>query len=350
MANKKQQKQRPQLQPALPLKISPDLARYVRDLSADLSSRWERYGPTFEAKWRSLDQSQRARLMEENGITKLDNFYVPEWNVYDLRAKPDILLDMLKYRATAELSEQFHKGPVNGSSDLDFTDLRMLESGIGPFPTGVKAYTILHDGDQYGNASRPSTRPLQHLPCCRAARATSVSLKPLASSSSDGKVIYSRLSTPLSTTQSTETAAFLLQLLHLRDGITDEDASNKVTIEVVLDIVRRHKWSLDRHWSLLGVKAGMLADKVEDWFTTQPGLISDKQGQKLPVHTDKYLSPCLVHVLHDLAKNNTFWTYVVALLQELQGFGQDREGYDVLRLSSRFRDYFGWDSETFEVA
>ncbi|GKT47736.1 uncharacterized protein ColSpa_07917 [Colletotrichum spaethianum] len=339
MVKQKEQKQTPRLQPAPPLQISSDLARYVRDLFMDLSSRWERYGPTFEATWRSFNGDERSRVMEENDTTELDDYYVPEWNADDIAAKPEFLLDIIRYRATARLSEQCHKGSANNPSDFDFAARRMRESGIGPFPTGIKAYTIFQDGDEYGEAyiainqkiaaSFLLPRDKAHLCVPQTSGELVLGRQGHILQALNSMVKYTWERDPkeqarqLKATQSTETAALLLQLIHLSDDATDESASDNVTAKVVLDTARHHKKSLDRHWNLLGVEAGMLANKVEEWFTTQPGLIPDKQGQKLPVNTGKYLSPCLFDFVHDLAKNNVFWAYIVALLLELQGLEQD---------------------------
>ena len=102
----------------------------IKELQRDLAKKYRIHGARIEEIWRSFDKGQRARavkagaaegaVLKEPGDRLLGNVYkiMPETNLRDITEPgSDYLLDILKYRATKSLCEQYREGANNAPGD-----------------------------------------------------------------------------------------------------------------------------------------------------------------------------------------------------------------------------------------
>lgn len=94
-------------------------SEYLTELHQDFAQRYKLHGPRLEQIWRSLSPKQRAVEVGADVVLKhlknksLGNLFlmIPERNLRDLTTNPEYPLDMLRHRATTDLTERYAKGP-----------------------------------------------------------------------------------------------------------------------------------------------------------------------------------------------------------------------------------------------
>lgn len=99
----------------------------VKTLQYDLARKFERHGSRLKQMWRSLDQEERENVLRDASADRsvLKDLHdtslgrvcrlIPEWDLRDLTPpSSDVLLDILKHRATTPFVEQYING-VDGA-------------------------------------------------------------------------------------------------------------------------------------------------------------------------------------------------------------------------------------------
>ncbi|KAJ5531293.1 hypothetical protein N7527_004686 [Penicillium freii] len=94
-------------------------ATLLNELHSDLARKYQKHAAAVETIWKSFSPDERAKCLKagaaDGAVLKhpldrsLGDVYkvIPELNLNDIMSNPDFLLNILKYRATATLFEQF---------------------------------------------------------------------------------------------------------------------------------------------------------------------------------------------------------------------------------------------------
>jgi hypothetical protein len=137
----------------------------VRNLHHDLARKFERHGPRVKQMWRSLGQEERENVLRDGSVdrsvlkdphdTSLCRVcrLIPEWNLRDLTPpSSDILLDILKYRATTPLMEQYINGVDGAPGDHEHIHHSVQRNGfrLSDTSTYKDCYTLFVEEEQYG--------------------------------------------------------------------------------------------------------------------------------------------------------------------------------------------------------
>ncbi|KAB5535290.1 hypothetical protein GE09DRAFT_1227276 [Coniochaeta sp. 2T2.1] len=75
---------------------------------------------------------------------------------------------------------------------------------------------------------------------------------------------------------------------------------------------------LERKQEALMTESELLADAVQTWFDTRPGLVANEKGETWPLHTDKHIGPAFFDVHRDAAKSAVISPHLAHLLQILE--------------------------------
>lgn len=147
---------------------------FVREIHGDLARKYRRHVTAIDTAWRSLDRPDRIRCMKdgaEDGAVlrdpsdvSLGNVYkiIPEWNLRDVTGpNSDFLLEMLKFRATTSLFQQYRAGP-NGDphqgdraiieESMAKRNLRLVEPYTDCYTFFLGAEEGNGSGDMYGTS------------------------------------------------------------------------------------------------------------------------------------------------------------------------------------------------------
>lgn len=78
---------------------------------------------------------------------------IPEWNLHDITEPGlDFLLDLLKFRATKTLCEQYCAGVNGAKGDRHFIEEMMNTKGLRCAQPFKNCYTLFVDGELYGSS------------------------------------------------------------------------------------------------------------------------------------------------------------------------------------------------------
>lgn len=327
----------------------PDAAAAVKELHRDLKRKYRLHGSKLETLWRSFGKGLRTEAMQagaaEGSILKHRNDaslgvvckLVPEWNFRDV-TKPDsdFLLDLLRYRATTTLLEQYSGDhPLNSPGGdyghiMDMIRTRNLrhvdESRLR------NSFTVFMDEDeQYGRCFNI----MQEADRSELLRDMDLAFRTgLAVPRTTGEFILTRQSCLLqtlniiiedildigSTTRSqkkppqkdTDAAIAAMGKLSVQARPT------KLSLPELLDAANDQRGSLNEHLNLLSTEPVVLAYAVNMAFFSRPELVLDEKGRQLPVHTDRYISAATFEAVFGAVKAAATWTYFFRLLQLLQ--------------------------------
>ncbi|GAO19768.1 hypothetical protein UVI_02041690 [Ustilaginoidea virens] len=320
-------------------------ADHLRELYGDLSRKYKTHSAAIARIWRSLDGPQRAKcfkagaaggvVLQHSADKSLGDVYkfVPEMNLRDV-AKPgsDFLLHLLQHRATVPLSEQYCRGVVDGElGDHGFILKMMTEKGLRHAQRFKDSYTLFYDDEEYGNSITIVSGRAESL----AALAPGIRAQVVVPQSM-GELIITRQTT-------------ILQLLNIliedileagADGRSQKPAPKKpagpasqalprltsstrgqqpkLTVPEVSASAHEQQLCLEDHLELMLTEPRALAHVVNIRFFTQPELVADEKGRRLPVHTDRHISPVLYEAVQDAVRGVSIWSYINLLLQRLQ--------------------------------
>ncbi|KAM0249261.1 hypothetical protein ACHAP5_002913 [Fusarium lateritium] len=319
----------------------------IKELHGDLARKYKTHGPKVEAAWRSFNRLQRAKCMKEgmaegavlkhSSDTSLGNVYkfIPEWNLADLTdPKSDRLLDILKYRATTSLCEQYSAG-VNGSpGDFELIDEMTKKKNLRHVNSFTNCYTFFYE-EKYGESIKVSP---QHIDEVLASLRVAIDRGILVPQSL-GELILQRQLT-------------LLQCLNVivedilnegsnarKKGKPNKQSENagtlplskatrkpavKPTPQEVVASARDQKSYLEEYLSLLRSEPTVLCPGVNFQFFSRPELVPDEKGRSLPVHTDKYIGPVVFEAIHQAVQGVAIWDSITGLVDLLQKPSTDK--------------------------
>ncbi|KAK2054643.1 hypothetical protein LY76DRAFT_579619 [Colletotrichum caudatum] len=341
MGKNKQQKKKkkPQLEPAEHVFVAFDVALDVRQLSVDMSARWRRYGTGFESLWRSFSREDRAEILDiamPQAELKSRGEFIPDWDLEKMAKDPSIVVDLLRNRATTQLPDQAFVGFVDGRpSDLEVAKGK-LPALFAEAHKIANVYTAFCDGDRYGvpyKAADLKTAAAALLPHGQDDRCVPAGV---------GDLILVRQSYVLE-----KLGNVFMQVWELEPG---EQPGAKIPVNVgeiaerfmeavwpkepvatadyeyALDAARKNKALAGSYWGSLGVATGVLKDRFISYVCSQPEQMINAAGKKEPLPVDKDFDICLFNVVNDVVRHRAFWTYLVAVLVEVQG--PEGEGED----------------------
>ncbi|KAH7017420.1 hypothetical protein EDB80DRAFT_704864 [Ilyonectria destructans] len=315
----------------------------VEELHDDLARKYTTHVVRVENIWRSLNKLQRARCLKAGAAdgavlkhpfdTSLGNVYklVPELNLRDITEPgSDFLLDLLKYRATKSLFEQYCAGINGGPGDRAFIHEMMEKKGLRHAESFKDCHTFFMEG-QYGTSIRIMAEHAETLadfaPAIQAG---------LCIPQATGELILQR-------------QIFLLQSLTiLIDDILEEGsktrsrkkpptksstaataALSKLTLEApavklelpdLVSSARNQRDTFEEDLNLLSTEPVVLAHAVNFWYFSRPDLVADEKGRRLPVHTDKFISGAVFDAIHSAIQGAAIWKYIDRLLELLASF------------------------------
>ncbi|KXX74300.1 hypothetical protein MMYC01_208563 [Madurella mycetomatis] len=327
---------------------TPQKQAVLKELHGDLARKYRTHGAAIEKIWRSFDQNQRAQCMRAGAARgevlrhsmdpSMGNVckIIPEWNLRDVTdPKSDFFLDMLKHRATNSLFEQYMNGP-NGSEGDHNVILSMIHTRglrhVNPFK---HCYTFFLSEDHYGNSVRIVKDHAETL----ASFATPIN-HGFCVPQSTGELILERQITLIQCLN-----IIIDDILDLGSRTRDQKALpkksdtagltafSKLVIQSppakplladLLATAREQQVSLDEYLALLSTEPVVLAHAVNIWFFSQPELVPDEKGRRLPVHTDRYISSAVFEALHSAVKAAATWGYLARLLDLLERSSGDK--------------------------
>ncbi|KAK3939513.1 ipa protein [Diplogelasinospora grovesii] len=312
----------------------PSTTIVVKELHEDLAQKYRRHAAKVENMWRSFDKNQRTRCLKagaaEGALLKhpldrsLGNVYkfIPEWNLRDLTEPgSDILLDILKHRATKTLGEQYIGGVNGGPGDYALIDEMMHTKNLRHVDDFKDCWTFFMDGEEYGASFRILAEHAETLadfaPAIRAG---------LCIPQSTGELILNRQITLL------QSLNILIEDI-LEEGSqsrsrkqrpkkSDEEAASAALSKLTIKEAPPAKLSLpDLVASARDQKASL-----EDYLgllSAEPVVLAHA-GRSLPAHTDKYISVAFFDAVHGAVKAAAIWNYIDRLLKLLETSGADK--------------------------
>ncbi|KAM0344171.1 hypothetical protein ACHAPU_007893 [Fusarium lateritium] len=313
----------------------------LKELHSDLARKYKTHGAKVENAWRSFNRLQRTKCMKagmaEGAVlktstdTSLGNVYkfVPEWNLADI-ADPasNLLIDILKYRATKSLPEQYSQG-VNGSpGDFALIDEMTKKKNLRHVNSFTNCYTFFYD-EKYGESIKVSSEHLDQVLASLRMAIDSGILIPQAL----GELILQRQITLLQClnviigdileegSQTRKKGQSNKQSKNAPTALLAKSATTpavKLSPQEIIANARDQKSSLEEYLSLLRSEPTVLCPGVNIQFFSRPELVPDEKGRSLPVHTDKYVSAAVFETIHHAVQGIAIWESITGLIELLE--------------------------------
>jgi hypothetical protein len=318
----------------------------IKELHRDLANKYRQHGPRLEEMWHSLSQDQRKKIMQAGSRdgavlkhaedTSLENVYkfIPEWNVRDITApSSDFLLDMLKYRATVPLKDQYAAGfngrPGDHAHIVDMMQRKNLR--LNNADEYKDCYTLFLTEDGYGESVKILAEKREEVlanmkPAIQAqiivpqATGDLVLMRQMNLLQLLNIVIEDILDTASTTRTKTKrpkkpadeaTAALSKLSVH--------SPPKKVELSDLVDMAQDQVSSREDLIGLISTESTVLAHEVNFCFFSRAELVADEKGRMLPVHTDKYISGSVFDAVHGAVKTAATWNYIGRLMDLLKG-------------------------------
>lgn len=141
-----------------------DQVALLKQLRADLERKYKQHAQRVQVYWTAFDHSKRAACIKAGTLdgavlnnrqdTALGQVHriMPEWNLRDLASSnPSVLLDMLKFRATTNLFDQYRSGPNGTPGNAEFIR-RAVQNGLRPSQPRPNCYSLFMDEEHYGES------------------------------------------------------------------------------------------------------------------------------------------------------------------------------------------------------
>ncbi|KIW25228.1 uncharacterized protein PV07_08424 [Cladophialophora immunda] len=313
----------------------------VKDLHRDLVGKYNKHAAAVEQYWRSFDQGRRTQCIKAGaagGVVlkhpldrSLGNVYkiIPEINLRDItNPESDILLDLLKHRATTTLLDQYMTGLNGGPGDHAFIKQMMDTRNLhldDPDPNG---FTLFLDEDRYGQTMTIMREASQ----VRAGLAPAIRAN-LCVPQELGELILQRQLYVLQSLniviedildigsrtrdrkkpskKSDKAATTALSKLSI------QEPAKSLSIPDLITSAADQKATLEEFLTLLSTEPVVLTHAVNLCFFSRPELLPDEKGRILPVHTDKYISGAVLEAVYNAIKAVAIWSYIGRLLDLL---------------------------------
>ncbi|KAI8942788.1 hypothetical protein NX059_000831 [Plenodomus lindquistii] len=313
----------------------------VRNLHQDLVHKFQRHDSRIEEMWRSLGQKERESILRDASVdrsvladphdTSLGHVcrLIPEWNLRDLTPpSSDILLDILKYRATTPLTEQYISGVDGAVGDYEHivNSMRRHDFRFADASNYKDCYTLFLEEEQYGKSYKitPGNKDevLTNMkPAIEAGLVVPQAIGELVLMRQNYllqllNIVIEDIFDAASTTRSKTTrpiravdvATAALATLSFHSPPT------KLGISDLADSSQEQKSSWEDYITLISTEPTVLSHEVNLWFFTRPELVGDERGRSMPVHTDKYISGAVLDAVHGAVKATATWNYISKIL------------------------------------
>ncbi|KAI3320888.1 hypothetical protein HD806DRAFT_524545 [Xylariaceae sp. AK1471] len=245
-----------------------------------------------------------------------------EWNLRDITAAgSDFLLQMLEYRATHSLEEQYISGFDNHPGDyeliIDIMRTWNLQH-VNSFKDYYKLNPLILQNKEILVGFKPAIDAGLCVPSRRAGelvllrqnyllRALNIIIEDIME---EGSTTRSQRKQPK---KSSDAAATALSQLSIKDS------TPKLDLPSLLDSALDQKASLDNNLALLCTKPVVLSHTLNIWFFSRFELVANEKGRTFPVHTDRCISGAFLDTIHSAVKGAAIWDYMCRLLELLKG-------------------------------
>ncbi|KAL3427491.1 hypothetical protein PVAG01_01000 [Phlyctema vagabunda] len=326
----------------------------VEVLQQDLAQKYRLRGPMVKKIWRSLDIIRRYSLLRAAG--KGTNIlrdrcdrdsgilcgYAPEWNLHDLTVPgSDALLDLLEYRATRSIIDQYHSGVNDSAGDAAFILARVRVDKLQHVPGFANTFMLFLPG-QYGMLVQcPDSAAYNQEMITYSAAVDAGSCV----SRAIGEWILNRqfqfllgLNNFLDFTFNMFSAIQMLigrprrceDLLHAAlSKFSAIEQSERGALSDLRSIGFDHKKSLDDYLALYYTSSSLIYT-VEKWIMSRAGLICDENGRTLLFNPDKYVSIAIFDLVNHAITSITTWDYLCRLMQLLNDAARDNSFKNII--------------------
>ena len=341
---------------------------YLKDLRRKLGERWQNNRTKIERVWKAMGRKQREEIIKAGAadgsvlLTHTDQSMgdvfkvIPEWNLNDL-AKPgsNYLLEILKFRATTSLSEQYRRGPRGGPGDEAFIIGSMRINGLRHGSRLTDTFTVFWSEEEYGHCY--DTEPGKYAQVMdflsgHIEQGTCVH-------KSIGELIINRQIYFLQTL--TILVADILDCELVPQGrvkLGPKAKSSKTPERAVREVIRKlsieekpkisvsdmvslssdHKSDLEDHLYLCRHEPLFLYQMVNVWLSSRPELVPDEMGRTASAITSKDINAAIFEVLHNAVTEISIWGYILELLRALtkEQIGRAYKGIILQELANVF--------------
>ncbi|KAJ1325944.1 hypothetical protein MN608_09145 [Microdochium nivale] len=310
---------------------------FLIEIHQDLARKWKLHGARIEKIWRSMDQKTRLEAIKAgaaDGVvlknpsdTSLGNVhkFIPEWNTQEVAAAgSDFLLDMLRYRGTTTLEEQYHSNFDEKPGDYELIMYNMQKRNLRHKDPFVDCYTFFMDGEKYGHSYKVKLKREETLKAFGPAIKAGVCVPQAV-----GELVLMR-------------QTYLIQCLNIIIGdilelgsktrITKKlgkqpadvaaDSFSKLGIQAIAkaDLPEVMAAALDQnsafeaHLDLLRTEPIALEHAVNGVFFTRPEIVPDERGRNMPSLHDKFISGAILDAVHEAVRSAATWRYIYCIL------------------------------------
>ncbi|KAK2730917.1 ipa protein [Colletotrichum kahawae] len=277
----------------------PFFTQHLRDTQSDLAHRWRRHSDTIKTTWRSLSRNQRVKCVlavargrstpnraSDVSIGTIHQL-MPEWNLNDLVADAEYLINHLSHRATSSLHHQVLMGCGGQPGDRLYVH-DMMNRGVSAQAPLQGEFMFFPDSKDYGISREVAEHELA-LALWASDLATSICVPTLL-----GDLILSRQQCFVGDLKS-----ITAEILSL--GPETEYAEKRTLPCVRLNARLKHTGG-----------SSELTDFVQG-----------ARHQKEDIDKHLELLACVFNVVQNLIKGATIWEYVGHLFRELQRVGTE---------------------------
>ncbi|PFH61501.1 hypothetical protein XA68_17158 [Ophiocordyceps unilateralis] len=320
---------------------NPTRGELVRELHSNLALRYRTHVTAIEAIWRSLDKDQQAACLEAGKKEEKKMLEYPVDRALgtvgeianninllnDDLLDSELFLDILHWRSSSSLLDQYCSGFAGCSGDGDHTVTMLLSYGM----TGCS----LHFVTMFTNVSSWG-ETIQVFNCVDKKKLRDTIVGPL--------LAFYCLPTPIGDRILARQFNLLQSLMFIIDEILNlgsqiklpdsrpqnsQKSSTRKTLpkldltEVLVSssqLQDADQQCLDQ----LYTDPSCLASATADRFFTNPLIVPDHQGRRLPDLGIKYLSMSFFEVLHEAVRAATVWDSIHQLLTMLQDQETDK--------------------------
>lgn len=322
-------------------------ATLLNELHSDLARKYQKHAAAVETIWKSFSPDERAKCFKagaaDGAVLKhpldrsLGDVYkvIPELNLNDIMSNPDFLLNILKYRATATLFEQYCAGVNGGPGDHAMIE-ESMRSGLKHTNPFKNCYTMFQ-GSMYATSYEIVAKEALAVfePAIRARVCLPQSV---------GEFVIQRQIYTLQTLNiliedilergSQSRAPKTPKKKNPTDvraaALSKPTTQKKRTLSDLVVSTRDHQDTLEGYIGLLSTEPVVLAHDVNIWFFSRPELVPDEKGRRLPVHTDKYISAAVFESVHSSIQAAAVWKYITSILELLEKSAEDKASRAIL--------------------
>lgn len=310
---------------------------FLVEIHQDLARKWKLHSARLEKTWRSMDQKTRLEAVKAgaaDGVvlknpsdTSLGNVhkFIPEWNTHEIAAVgSDFLLDMLRYRGTTTLEEQYHSGVDGKPGDYEVIMHSMQKKNLRHKVPFTDCYTFFMDGEKYGHSYE-------------------VKLEKEATLKAFGPAIKAGVCVPQAVGELVlMRQTYLIQCLNIIIGdilelgsktritkkqgkqpvetATDSfsklgiQAATKAELPDVVAAASDQSSAHEAHLDLLRTEPIALEHAVNGVFFTRPEIVPDEKGRSMPSLHDKFISGAILDTVHAAVRSAATWRYISRIL------------------------------------